>query len=46
MTIQYSGPPLIRPPLGNGKSGFKGWPLARGILSTIIQSLFSEIMAS
>ena len=37
----------MRPPLGNGNLVLlEGWPLVRGILNTIIQSLFSEIMAS
>ena len=43
----YSGPPLIRPPLGNGNYGLiRGVPLMRGILNTIIQNLFSKILAS
>ena len=45
----YSGPPLIRPPLGNGQSGrMRGWLLVRGILNAIIliHNVFSKMVAS
>ena len=32
----YSGPPLLRPPFGDGTSGLiRGWPLVRSISDTI-----------
>ena len=42
---KYSGPRLIRPPMWNGKSGFIIGIILRGIVDTIIHSLFSEIVA-
>ena len=43
---KYSGPSLIRSPLGNGNLALlEGWPLVRGIVDTIIHGMFSESIA-
>ena len=40
-----SGPSLIRPPIGNGKSGLIRGVASRCIVDTIIQDFLSEIVA-